>query len=214
MRWSLHPIRPVLLACLLALPAAATPVPPARDHGAASRLSAAERDILMSGRIVSRPSRLTTKNGEYVGGVSYMVVRATPEEVLAALQDVSSLPDALPQTKSAKLLDTAGNRARVELVQGGKMIDARYTVHIERVPGKDELKFWLDHSRQHDIKDVWGFFRVQPFGKGQTLLTVGAMLDLGPGLARMLFEDRIQGMILRAPRKIRDYIEPRALARN
>jgi carbon monoxide dehydrogenase subunit G len=213
MRWSLHPIRPVLLACLLALPAAATPAPAARDNGA-SRLSAAERDTLLSGRIVSRPSTLKTATGEYVGGVSYLVVKARPEEVLAALQDVSSLPDALPQTKSARLLDSIGNRARVELVQGGKMIDARYTVHIERVPGKDELKFWMDHSRQHDIKDVWGFFRVQPFGKGQTLLTVAAMLDLGPGLARMLFEDRIQGMILRAPRKIRDYIEPRALARN
>jgi len=211
MRWSLHPIRPVLLACLLALPAGATPT---KASSAAAPLSAAEREALSDGEIVSRPVRLSTDGGEYVGGVSYQVVRASPEQVLAALQDVGSLPSALPQTKAARLVDSSGNRARVELVQGGKMIEAKYTVYIERVSGRDELKFWMDRSREHDIEDVWGFFRVQPFGKGRTLLTVGAMLDLGPGLARMLFQDRIQGMILRAPRKIRDYVEPRALARN
>lgn len=217
MRWSLRPIRPVLLACLLGLPLAAAPsqihAKSAAKAGTA-RLTQAEREALMAGQIVSRPASLKTAGGEYVGGVSYQVVRASPEEVLSALQDVGALPSALPQTKSARLIDSEGNRARVELVQGGKMIEARYTVHLERVAGRDELKFWLDPSRDHDIKDVWGFFRVQPFGKGQTLLTVAAMLDLGPGLARMLFQDRIQNAILRAPRKIRDYVEPRALAKN
>jgi carbon monoxide dehydrogenase subunit G len=213
MRWSLHPIRPVLLACLLGLPAAAAPSQ-AQKAPAATPLSSAEREALSSGEIVSRPVRLETESGQYVGGVSYQLVRASPEEVLSALQDVSALPSALPQTKSARLVDSSGNRARVELVQGGKMIEAKYTVYIERVSGRDELKFWMDHGREHDIRDVWGFFRVQPFAGGQTLLTVGAMLDLGPGLARMLFEDRIQAMILKAPRKIRDYVEPRALARN
>jgi hypothetical protein len=41
---------------------------------------------------------------------------------------------------------------------------------------------------------------------------VGAALDLGDGLTRMLFEDRIAGMLLRAPHKIRQFVEPRALA--
>ena len=67
--------------------------------------------------------------------------------------------------------------------------------------------FW---SFRHAVRFVSKRASMPPLG----LLTVAAMLDLGPGLARMLFQDRIQGMILRAPRKIRDYIEPRALARN
>jgi hypothetical protein len=36
-------------------------------------------------------------------------------------------------------------------------------------------------------------------------------LDLGDGLSR-LFEDKIASMMLRAPYKIRDFVEPRALA--
>ena len=68
--------------------------------------------------------------------------------------------------------------------------------------------------RASGIRDLWGYVRVKPLGKGQTLVTMAVALDVGPGLVRALFEDKIQRVILDTPRRIRDYLEPKALARS
>jgi len=173
-------------------------------------LTLGERDALHAGRMVSRPLSFEQSGGHYVGGVSYQVVDAQPELVLAALSDVTNWPDALPRTKSARLVDSVNGLSRVELVQGGTFLDARYTVVLERADA-ETIRFWLDPSQPHDIRDVWGYFRIKPMSGGRSLITVGAALDLGDGLPR-LFEDKIARMMLRAPRQIRDFVQPRALA--
>ena len=171
-----------------------------------------EQEQLVAGDVVRRPLTFERSGGRYIGGISYQVVRARPDEVLAALGSVETLPQALPRTKRARLVDIRGRLARVELVQGNALMEARYTVAMERVSGRNELRFWLDRSRPHDIDDVWGYFRVQPFGRGQSLVTVAVALDVGPGLVRMLFEERIREVILATPSHIKAFIEPRALA--
>ena len=108
------------------------------------------------------------------------------------------------------MLDSVNGLSRVELVQGGSFLDARYTVMLERAD-TETIRFWMDPSEAHDIRDVWGFFRVKALPGGRSLITVGAALDLGDGLPR-LFEDRVARMMLRAPRQIRDFVQPRALA--
>jgi ribosome-associated toxin RatA of RatAB toxin-antitoxin module len=179
----------------------------------ASGLSAPERGALAAGRNVARPLRFARgADGWYVGGVSYQVVRATPADVLALVADVRSLPQALPYTESAELVSSTGRTARVELVQGKAPFLARYTIALEQAESGDGIRFWLDPTRPHDVRDVWGFVRVKEFGPGRTLVTVAVALDLGPGLARLFFEDRVERSILRAPAKIREFVEPRALA--
>jgi Polyketide cyclase / dehydrase and lipid transport len=201
-----------LWGCLLALTLAASAQAEPRTGAAEGRpsLTLKERGALHAGRMVSRALRFEQGGGHYVGGVSYQVVDARPELVLAALSDVTNWPEALPRTKSAHLLGSVNGVSRVELVQGGSFVDARYTVMLERVDG-ETIRFWLDPSEPHDIRDVWGFFRIKPLPGGRSLITVGAALDLGDGLPR-LFEDKIARMMLRAPRQIRDFVEPRALA--
>jgi Polyketide cyclase / dehydrase and lipid transport len=190
---------------------------PERAHFIARRavragLGEAERAALVAGETVSRPMVVEGADGRWVGGVSYQVVSATPGEVMAALGSVRELPRLLPRTKSARLVDAGAHGARVELTQGTSLVEATYTIRLER-EGPDELRFELDPSRPHGIDDVWGYVRVRPFGAGKSLVTVAVALDVGPGLVRMLFEDRIQRVILSTPRRMRDYFEPRALAR-
>lgn len=210
-----HAAAGLLSSCLLALLLTS----PARADGPVASvavLSSHDQDVLSAGTMVSRAMRFDEAGGHYVGGVSYQVVDARPEVVLAALSDVANWSEALPRTKSATLVPSTGRDSergvsRVELVQGSALVDARYTVMLERADG-DTIRFWLDPSRPHDIKDVWGFFRVRAMPGGRSLITVGAALDLGDGLARMLFEDKIASLMLRAPRHIRAFVEPRALA--
>jgi hypothetical protein len=185
--------------------------PATAQQGDRSVFSAAEQELLLQGATVARPLEHDSEGVRWMGGIAYQLVRARPEEVLSALESVDSLPQALPKTKSARLVGMEGGEAFIELVQGNKVADATYTIRLRRT-GEDELRFWLDMSRPHDIENVWGYFRAEPFGKGQTLVTVAVALDLGPGLARLLFEDRIQHAILDTPRRIRDFIEPRTVA--
>lgn len=184
----------------------------ARRSVRGASLSEAERQALLAGDTVERPMVLSRGEGRYVGGVSYQVVRASPAEVLAALGDVRELPKLLPRTKSASLVDVTRRGARIELTQGTSLVDATYTLLLRRV-GVSELRFQLDPSRHHGIRDLWGYVRVKPVDEGRTLVTVAVALDVGPGLVRTLFEDRIQRVILSTPRHMRDYLEPRALAR-
>jgi hypothetical protein len=152
------------------------------------------------------------EGGRWVGGVSYQVVRARPGVVLAAMANPAELGRMLPRTKSVKVLGVAARGARLELTQGTAVVDATYTVWLRR-SGRNELSFRLDPTRPHGIRNVHGYLRARPFGRGHTLVTVAVALDVGPGLVRALFEDRIQRLILATPRHIRDYLEPRALAR-
>jgi Polyketide cyclase / dehydrase and lipid transport len=196
------------LAVSLSLPALADPK---RDASAPSAFTVEEREALSGGALVARALRFEHDGGRYVGGVSYQVVDARPELVLAALSDVNNWPEALPRTKSARLLESSDGLSRVEVVQGSSLVDARYTIVLARADA-ETIRFWLDPSAPHDVRDVWGFFRVRELPGGRSLITVGAALDLGGGLAQLLFEDKIAKMMLRAPGQIRRFVEPRAMA--
>lgn len=200
-----------ICALALSVSVAAAAEPGAPRSLPATPFTAHERQEMNAGGLVSRALRFQHEGGRYVGGVSYQVVDARPELVLAALSDVTNWPEALPRTKSARVLDTRDGFSRVELVQGAALVDARYTVVLARAD-TETIRFWLDPTAPHDIRDVWGFFRVRELPGGRSLITVGAALDLGDGIARLLFEDRIASMLLRAPYKIRQFVEPRALA--
>ncbi len=175
-------------------------------------LTRAERRALLGGSTVARPFVFDRRSARYVGGVSYQLVRASPRAVISALEDVNQLPFMLPHTKRARRVGRVGRDVRIELTQGNGLVSASYTVRARRIEGESELRFWLDRSRPHGIEDVWGYFRVEPFDAERSLVTVAVALDLGPGLARMLFEGRIQNAILGTPGRIRAFIEPRAYA--
>jgi carbon monoxide dehydrogenase subunit G len=202
----------LLLAGALLVAPSTDAEPLERVSGAPARLSQADRQALLGGATVSRPVRFERRDeGSYIDGVSYQVVQASPARVLAALSDVDALPRALPRTQSATLVSRDAGGARVELVQGNAPFLVTYTVKLAQEPGGDVIRFWLDPERPHDVRDVWGFFRVTPFGRGKSLVTLAVALDIGPGLARMLLSDRVERMILRAPAKIREYVEPARL---
>jgi len=200
----------LVAGALLVLPGAAYAERsrPSHAHG----FTASERDALLAGRTVSRPVRFARgEDGSYIGGVSYQVVRASPSTVIAALASVESLPRALPRTESATLVSRSGRTATVELTQGKSPFLVTYSVKLEQADTGNALRFWLDPRRPHDVRDVWGFVRVTPFGSGASLVTLAVALDIGPGIARAFFSDRIERMILRAPAKIREFVEPMRL---
>jgi hypothetical protein len=201
-----------------ALPPAVTPEDPPlleaeqRPTRAARGLSDEQHRQLRAGERVEELVELEHQGRRYVGGVSYALVPADPGQVFDVLNQLHTLADVLPQTRSTRVLDRAGNRVRVELEQGNSIVSSRFTVFFElrpRASGEEAhlVRFWLDPSQPHGIDDVWGFFRATRYDDRRSLVSVGALVDLGPGLIRLLFEQRIQRAILRMPNRIRDVVE-------
>src|SRR5690606_5173265 len=91
------------------------------------------------------------------------------------------------------------------LAQGNALMEAEYTIRVRRT--RNEARFWLDPSRPHGIDDAWGFFRYQPFvganGEPRVLLTYGVLVDMGPGIVRELFEERVRAALLSVPQLVR-----------
>lgn len=211
-----------LLAYACALPPGASPddaplAEEAEEAGMAvpvraGGLSAEQHEELRSGGRVEQFLEMERQGQRYVGGVSYALVRAEPEQVFEVLNRLPTLSEVLPQTRNTRIVDRAGNRVRVQLEQGNSVVSTTLTVFFQ-LEGPEEpsdphvVRFWLDPSQPHGIDDAWGFFRAAPYDDKHSLVSVGALVNLGPGLIRMLFEKRIQRSILRMPNRIRETVE-------
>lgn len=174
-----------------------------RTPGAA--VTTAERAEVATGAIVTRPLEFDSERGHYVGGIATGLVRATPDEVLATLDDAETLAAVLPRTKRATFVDGSEGTRRIELCQGNSIVDATYTVRLFSTSAPGELRFELDRSRPHGIDDVYGYFKVERFDEARSLVTVAAAVDVGSGLISMLFGKRVQDVILSTPHVMRDY---------
>jgi hypothetical protein len=185
-------------AFLVGLPA------PAR----ADALHAHEKARLARGETVVREQTLEQGERRYVGGLTYTVVHASAAEVASVLDNAASLERVLPRTKRARFVGMADGDRLVELLQGTALVEAEYTVRVRQE--KNEARFWLDPSRPHGIDDAWGFFRYEPFvvetGEERVLLTYGVMVDVGPGIVRELFEERLRAALLTVPQLVRRHV--------
>jgi hypothetical protein len=206
---------PAALSVAMALGAA-----PARADG----LTRGETDRLLRGETVARAQELRRGSRRYVGGVTYTIIDADPDEVCSLLDDVGSWRRFLPRTRDARRGGTVGRDTLVEVTHGSALVTVAYTLRVHRedavvrMPGtgadahETVVRFWVDRSRPHDIEDAWGFFRAEPMPDGRTLVTYGVLIDMGEGLLRDLFEDRVRRLALEVPGRVRD-LAAEALAR-
>ncbi len=196
------------LAATLALIALA---PSAR----AEPLSEAETIRLARGETVIRAHTWEPgRSARFVGGVTYTIIDAQPAEITALFDNMNAYRRVLPRTKQARLVGIEPNGDRlIELVQGTALVDAEYTIRVRQVSPSGtgrEVRFWLERSRPHEIDDAWGFFRVEPFtnpaGEPRVLMTYAILVDVGPGIVRELFEEKVRAALLSVPQLVRRYM--------
>jgi hypothetical protein len=199
-----------MLPLVLALASTASP---ALAQEGTLGLDGAEQARLARGDTVTRDQTLTRGGSRYVGGVTYTILDTTAAELSELFDDVSSYASVLPRTKRATLVGKNGDDTFVELHQGNAFIDTSYTIRLRRAPGSREIRFWLDPTKPHAIDDAWGFFRYESVtdatGAERVLLTYGVLVDLGPGIVRDLFEERVRIAMLAVPARVRAYLATR-----
>jgi hypothetical protein len=183
-------------------------------HAYDPALSQEEIERLERGEVVTHPDTLKQDGRRWIGGVSFAIIDAPPSEVGDVLENVDNYREILPRVRELRwiAISRAGD-AIVELEQGTSLAHGRYTIGIrrEREPhGAEMVRFWIDGRFRRDIADARGWFRLEPIPGDRTLISYVIMIDLGPGLFKRLFEDKIRNSALRPPLLVRRYFDNRA----
>ncbi len=199
-----HPAAPLLLLLASLLPTAATV---GAEGSRIQGLDAADRARLGRGGIVLR--RVFRRLGErkLFGGASWQVVDRPVEQVWAALLDVAHYRKMLPQVRAARLVAQDGNARIVRIEHGSSWIHVGYHVQMTPRPEHHEMLFRLDPSRPSDLEAAWGFIRLTPWGHGRTLVSFGAMADIGGGLISGALRPLIHEWMLKVPWTLKKYLE-------
>jgi hypothetical protein len=176
------------------------------DEALADRLTAEEQKSLAQGDVVKRMFDVDLPQGDFIGGVGYVIISAPPSEVLEVLLEPSSYQHIFALTQEARLVSREADDFIIYLRQGGKTISGEYSVRARRET-QSLVRFWLELSRPHDIADCWGFFRLDPAPDGKTLLSYGALLHLEFGVMKLLFQEKIRGYALETPARLRAFVE-------
>lgn len=168
---------------------------------------------LERGELVTRPDTLEQEGRRWVGGVSFAIVDAPPSQVGDVLENVDSYWEILPRVRDLRwiAISRAGD-AIIELEQGTSIAHGRYTIGVRRereTRGSEIVRFWIDYRFRRDISDARGWFRLEPISGDRTLITYLIMIDLGPGIFKRLFEEKIRNSALRPPLLVRRYFEAR-----
>jgi carbon monoxide dehydrogenase subunit G len=179
---------------------------------AGGELTNAEIARLTVGQPVIREDTVERGGHRYIGGVSYVLINASPEQVTDVLANVNAYRQILPRTRSLRQIGfSRQGDTIIEMEQGNSLVHGRYTVRVRREhqaqgSSSTTFRFWLDQTFAHDIDDAGGFFRVEPMGDG-TLLTYMVMVDLGSGLFARLFENKVRNVALSTPQLVKSYVE-------
>jgi hypothetical protein len=173
----------------------------------AAPLTADENGRLLHGETITRPQTIANDAHKYVGGVAYSLIDGNERDLVALFDDVAAYRRILPSTSSARRVGVVDGDLLIELRQGSSIFETSYTIRVHKDPASRTVRFWLDGSRPHGIDDAWGYFRIEPTNvRGKVLLVYGALVDLGDGLARALFEERVRTALLGVPGRVRDYL--------
>ncbi len=194
--------------------AAALWLVPAIARGDARPLTTEETARLLNGETIVREQTVTSDDDEdhrWIGGVAYTVVDATPDEVLSLAGDEAAFAQILPRVKTAKRVDGNGDDQHVQITQGTSLVTASYVLHVRKYQKEQTLRFWLDPAYAHGIDDAWGFVRATPIttttGEVKTLVTYGALVDIGQGFVRAFYEERLRAAMLSVPQLLRAYVK-------
>jgi len=188
--------------CCVALAAAA------QDEGT-REFDAAERRALRAGELVRRPRTRTEGRFRYLGGTSFIRVRAPHARVWALALDTSRYTRLIPGVVEARLIEDHGDTRLVYLRHQLSLVRAAYFAHVTIDREAHTVHFELDRSRPHDVRAGRGFLTVDPYRGGrEAILTWGVMADPGSSVVRGIFGGVIEDWILKVPWCVRGAAEP------
>jgi ribosome-associated toxin RatA of RatAB toxin-antitoxin module len=173
----------------------------------ASTFSADEQASLARGEVVRHPLDSNANREGYLGGTSYTVVDAPPDVVYRAMGDFASFPNIFPRTMGADIISDRGDRKVVKMTQGTSFLAVSFYVLNRLDEAARKVSWELVQDQPHDLDDTRGYWQVDAYGEGKSLLTYVNVINIGHGGVLSLIAGAIQNGLLGAPGNLRDWVE-------
>jgi len=161
-----------------------TQLPPAR-------LDPADLASLRAGK----PIRRQTDTGAGGRGVAIFRVNAPADTVWATINNFQSYPKWIDNLSKCAVYKREGDAIDVEFVIKGFGFSARYFIHHTYHQAERWGTWTLDYTRESDLDDSVGFWRVTPWAENPAQSVVEYSVDVQvrgwiPGFVRGLFVDK------------------------
>jgi len=199
-----HAATRVLLALALCL---AWSTLAAAQPDAIENFDRSDQRLLRDNKAIKRKFAFYRSGARYLAAISYQVLRMPPERVFDLLQEVNKTLPYLPATHKATRVKSKDGVERVQMVHGNAWLQGGYTVLWEPSRERGVIRFWMDPEMPHDIADIWGYFRLQRFEAGKSLLTVAVAVAPGEGYKGPIWEQKIHKYMLKSARYLRKYVD-------
>jgi hypothetical protein len=184
----------------------------ARVASAQPPLAPEEQARLAAGELVVERETVENEEGRWVGGTSWILVDAPVDRVDAVLFDPASWQRILPRTRRLTWIALGrGGDAVFEIEQGTALVHGTYVARVRRDVSGDTriVRFWVDRRYPHVVDDAWGWLTLEAMPDGRTVVGCHVLVDVGPGLVRWLFEERIREAALAMPAALRRWVATR-----
>lgn len=122
-------------------------------------LTADDKAKLAEGKAVLKQSKRGDDGGR---GVAVQDVHAPPEVVWSKITDYPRYPDWVDGVYETEVYASDGDTIDVRFIIGAMMVRVEYFVHHVYQPDEGYMTWTLDYSRESDLDDSVGFWRVMP----------------------------------------------------
>lgn len=172
----------------------------------ASELTAEDKALLETGELVTKEKSEDRGQLQLFGGQSWQVLDVPVDVAWKTVGDLSNYKEIVPVATESKVQRQKGNEAEVAIRQQKGLIDIRYLLRTKLDDDRRVMIFRMDPSRS-DLRAGWGFVRVRPWKGNKTLMSFGALVDIGDGVFVSLIRPSVRKHLLRMPTRFKKFVE-------
>ena len=180
---------------------------PSRSQSSKETLTTEDKKLLASGELVTKQKNEQRGSLKLIGGQSWQIIDVPVDVAWRAMSDLPRYKSFIPLATESDIVHRAGEEADLAIRQQWGPIDVRYVLQTTLEPDRGAVVFRVDHSQDHDIRAGWGFMRVRPYKQTQTLVSFGALVDIGDGVFVSIIRPAIRRDLLRIPAYFKRHVE-------
>lgn len=180
---------------------------PSLAESKAAGLTTEDKRLLESGELVMKPQNEQRGTLKLFGGQSWQVVDVSADVAWRAMEDLPRYKRIIPLATESNVKGQNGDEIDLQIRQEWGPVDIKYVLQTTLNPEKRVMMFRLDHSQGHELRAGWGFLRVRPWKDGKSLVSFGAMVDIGDGVLVSIIRPAVRKDLLRIPTRFKRYVE-------
>lgn len=185
---------------------------PSRSLSSNDQLTVEDKKLLAAGELVMKHKNEQRGTYKLIGGQSWQIIDVPVEVAWEGLANLTGYKNFIPLVTESDIKHQAGDEADLAIRQEWGPIDVRYVLQTTLESDRRSMVFRVDHSQAHDIRAGWGFMRVRPYKGNRTLVSFGALVDIGDGVFVSIIRPAVRKDLLRIPFYFKRHIESEVAA--